>query len=586
LRRIGAKLGRTVTHQDGLHDLGLPHLSSIAAVAERLAIAESAWAIRVVVRSLTGDSTLATRADGANDADLLALAEHLAAAHAEALTKGVLSRVASRVPPGCGVDATRLHPVAAAALRSSDDDKTIASSLASLVTKTPEAYVEGAARWMAAEEQRILAEVSPVPAGPVPPGLALDLENCLTALRSHIRETFFQEVDRLKWFVESSRRSRLTRIAATLGRTPGPPDELGRLQVAHLSSVAAVAERLAATLWAFREVLPRLISDAAFAAKAGASTDTELFAAVNEVIAARAEALAKAAFAEVSGRMPSGCHADVEKLQPAAAAALRTGKHEKAIVASLADLVRKTPEAYVACAGAWIEAEAARVLSTVRPSLAKWIPPGLGLDSEKCLTALRERVRETFFQEADAAEWFSAKFEASRDPFIAGIDAWYDQQAAACFKALRPVLERDLPPGCTVLERACVETIVQLLRKPTPLHDLLARFGEAWNAEPTRFIQGLRELLHVRAVEIFHQLIKPGLVAFLPDSCSLNEGACIELVERLLNDGPAEKLFERFVETIAQSLTVYVRGLPTPSRERDDAPYRSQPSGARLSSGR
>jgi hypothetical protein len=366
-------------------------------------------------------------------------------------------------------------------------------------------------------------------------------------------------------------------------------DGLDAVSVSHLVLIARVATRLSETeaSWALPIVLARVTTDVGVATRVLHQHRQEFLATVNEMIAVRADAVAQRAAASVVGRLPDGCFVNLGALRPAAVAALRQQVGEELVVRSLISVIGAQRRVMVTGIDAWIEKESSRLLESLRPELAPYVPPGLSLDERKCAALMNQALDETFLKDIAPARWFLDAFRRDPDAFVAGIEDWYTETATRIFESVRPELETDLPPGCTVRRDACVGVLVKFLRKRTPPERILEAFASEVRADVQTYVAGLREILESRAQEILPQ-IEAEFREVLPPQCSLRTKACIDLLVRLMGESVgAENLLKAFVDALSSSPHVYISGLPSYSTQpSSDAPYRSQSSGARLATGR
>ena len=146
--------------------------------------------------------------------------------------------------------------------------------------------------------------------------------------------------------------------------------------------------------------------------------------------------------------------------------------------------------------------------------------------------------------------------------------------APLIFQTILPTLERNLPEGCHVNETACIKALEKIIFDIGSREDKIStQFDKQFQADPEHFISGLKEWRTERRQsfsEMMLNTILPELAHNLPEECSIDKTACIDLLKEIIikledtdivqSEIPYDQIFKQFGEKFHADPEKFIQG--------------------------
>ncbi len=223
-------------------------------------------------------------------------------------------------------------------------------------------------------------------------------------------------------------------------------------------------------------------------------------------------------------------------------------------------------------------------LNKILPQLKQKLPARCSFNEAMCVEMFGKIATDLGYLDVfkreisydNISQQFHQQFHANPEHFISGLNEWRRKLAEDLFNEIRPDLEGDLSEGCKIDEDVCLDALkkliidlgdIAILKHDVAHDDISQQFDKQFYAKPERFIRNFSEWKQQRRqniVEIALNKIRPKLEQKLPEGCSINKAACVEMLGKIVTDLGYPGVLKREVsyDTISQQFHQKIHSNP------------------------
>ena len=137
--------------------------------------------------------------------------------------------------------------------------------------------------------------------------------------------------------------------------------------------------------------------------------------------------------------------------------------------------------------------QAETLLSSMRQSLIKQVPPGCSLDQEACSAAFEVSIRAGF-EEVSTVSQFVKDLDSYPERYYKGFERFLAKRAEGILQEVEAALSGKLPFGCTFSRSPCLVYLLDGIKRGKGPQELVTAFLSEVKAHPLRYMNGLPDL--------------------------------------------------------------------------------------------